>query len=148
MAEITRDVRFLFVMRDPTSRAASHLRHLRRRVNKDESLDALLDRVGPRDPVYICSDYAYTIRTLRALGLEDRCKFLLYEGLFKQETMDHLCTWLGLPLHQAVFEKRLNPGVGDSLTETQLDLLRSRLSPIYDQLRDDPAVQAASSWRW
>lgn len=148
MAGITEDVRFLFLMRDPTSRAASHLRHLRRRSSREESLDILVDCVRPGHPVYVCSDYVYTIQMLRTLGLEDRCKFLIYEHLFVQETLDELCDWLGLERHQAVLDKRLNPGVGEALTDVQLEMLRDRLAPVYSQLMGDPAVQGSSSWRW
>jgi hypothetical protein len=148
MAQLTDDVRFLFVMRDPTDRAASHLRHTRRRVDKDESLDQLLAGVDPSSAIYIRSDYGYTLRTLRALGLESRCKFLIYEDLFTQDCVDALCDWLGLPHHDAVLDKRLNPGVGDALSAPQMAALRERLDPIYEALRHDPATQSAATWRW
>lgn len=148
MAAITEDVRFLFLMRDPADRAASHLRHVRRRTEKDVGLDVLLSRVDQTSDIYIRSDYGYTLNLLRSLGLEQRTKVLIYENLFSQATLDELCDWLGLARHEAVFDRRLNPGVGESLNEAQLGLLRHRLTPIYEQLRDDPATQAASSWRW
>lgn len=148
MASLTQDVRFIFLMRDPTDRAASHLRHARRRVDKDIELDDLLERVDASSPIYIRSDYRYTLKTLRDLGLAERCRFLIYEDLFNQDCMDSLCDWLGLPRHEAVFDKRLNPGVGDALSEDQLLRLRDRLAPIYDDLRSDPAAASAASWRW
>ena len=148
MASLADDVRFLFLMRDPTDRAASHLRHARRRVDKDTTLDQLLDRVDSSSAIYIRSDYRYTLNTLRNLGLAERCRFLIYEDLFQQATVDALCDWLGLERHEAVFDKRLNPGVGDALSEQQMAVLRERLDPIYADLRSDPATQAASSWRW
>lgn len=148
MARLAGDVRFLFLMRDPTDRAASHLRHARRRVDKDLELDQLLERVDPSSAIFIRSDYRYTLQTLRSLGLADRCRFLIYEDLFSQECVDSLCDWLGIAPHAAVLDKRLNPGVGESLSEEQMAHLRQRLSPIYDDLRHDPATQGASSWRW
>ena len=148
MAELTEDVRFLFLMRDPTDRAASHLRHARRRVEKDLDLDQLLDRVDAENPIYIRSDYSYTLKALRSLGLVEQSRFLIYEDLFTQDCMDGLCDWLGLERHEAVLDKRLNPGVGDSLSERQMGVLRERLSPIYDELRREPVTAGASSWRW
>lgn len=148
MAQLTDDVRFLFLMRDPTDRAASHLRHVRRRVEKDLDLDQLLDRVDPDHAIYIRSDYRYTLQTLRSLGLAERSRFLIYEDLFTQDCVDDLCDWLGIERHQAVLDKRLNPGVGDALSERQMGLLRDRLAPIYDGLRDDPATAGARRWRW
>ena len=148
MAKLSGDVRFLFLMRDPTDRAASHLRHARRRVDKDVELDQLLERVDSTSSIFIRSDYRYTLNTLRSRGLQDRCRFLIYEDLFSQDCVDALCDWLGLDRHEAVLDKRLNPGVGESLSERQLLSLRQRLAPIYDDLRHDPATQGASSWRW
>jgi len=148
MAQLTDDVRFLFLMRDPTDRAASHLRHARRRVHKDLELDQLLDRVGPEHSIYVRSDYRYTLQTLRSLGLAERSRFLVYEDLFTQDCVDDLCDWLGIDRHEAVLDKRLNPGVGDALSDRQMGLLRDRLAPIYDGLRDDPATAGARRWRW
>lgn len=148
MAQLTNDVRFLFLMRDPTDRAASHLRHVRRRVDKDLDLDQLLERVDHENPIYMRSDYRYTLQTLRSLGLAERSRFLIYEDLFAQDCVDELCDWLGIDRHDAVLDKRLNPGVGDALNDRQMGLLRDRLSPIYDGLRDDPATAGARLWRW
>ena len=85
---------------------------------------------------------------LRALQLGDRVKFLIYENLFSQDTMDDLCEGLGMERLPATLDKRLNPGVGDALDAAQMNLLRDRLEPIYEDLRHDPAVQSAASWRW
>ena len=148
MAQLTNDVRFLFLMRDPTDRAASHLRHVRRRVDKDLDLDQLLERVDHENPIYMRSDYRYTLQTLRSLGLAERSRFLIYEDLFAQDCVDELCDWLGIDRHDAVLDKRLNPGVGDALNDRQMGLLRDRLSPIYDGLHDDPATAGARLWRW
>jgi hypothetical protein len=148
MAGLTEDVRFLFLMRDPTDRAASHLRHARRRVKKDIDLAQLLERVDSASSVFIRSDYRYTLNTLRALGLAERCRFLIYEDLFSQDCVDSLCDWLGIQRHEAVLDKRLNPGVGEALADQQLSILREKLAPIYNDLRHDPATQGASSWRW
>jgi len=148
MARLSEDVRFLFLMRDPTDRAASHLRHARRRVKKDLDLAQLLERVDPSSSIYVRSDYRYTLNILRSLGLAERCQFLIYEDLFSQDCVDSLCDWLGIQRHEAVLDKRLNPGVGEVLTDHQLSTLRDKLAPIYNDLRHDPATQGASSWRW
>lgn len=148
MAGLSGDVRFLFLMRDPTDRAGSHLRHWRRRVYSDVSLDKLLQSVDRHSPIYIRSDYRYTLQTLRSLGLEGQSRFLFYEELFTQQCMDDLCAWLGLDPQPADCENRRNPGVGDSLSHDQIALLRDRLSPIYEELCTDPVAGAARAWRW
>lgn len=148
MAGLCSDVRFLFLMRDPTDRAASHLRHLRRRRYKDHSSDELLERVDPGNPVFIRSDYRYTLQVLRELDLVRQSCFLFYEQLFTQECLDSLCSWLGISHCQADFTRQRNPGVGDTLTGDQLSRLRMRLAPIYDDLRSDPIAGRAESWHW
>lgn len=148
MASISNDVRFLFVMRDPTHRAASHLRHLRRRICKDIELEELLDRVNPSDPVFIRSDYRYTLQTLRDLGLARQSRFLIYEELFTQRCIDDLCNWLGIEPRSAAFDGRLNSGVGAGLSNRQMAVLRDRLAPIYNDLRLDPATRDAKTWLW
>lgn len=148
MAGLCDDVRFLFLMRDPTERAASHLRHLRRRIHRDVDLDCLLERVDSSSPVYLRSDYRYTLETLRGLGLQKCSRFLIYEHLFTQDSLDSLCDWLGMQPHKGAFSQRINPGVGESLTDQQMATLRDRLTPIYDGLRHDPATQGAFSWKW
>jgi hypothetical protein len=148
MAALSSDVRFLFLMRDPTDRASSHLRHAWRRVEKGIELCQLLEHVDETSAVFIRSDYRYTLKTLRALGLEERSRFLIYEDLYSQGSLDSLCDWLGMDRHEAVSDKRLNAGDGESLSEPQLSCLRQRLAPIYNDLRHDPATQGASSWRW
>jgi hypothetical protein len=148
MSTLCNDVRFIFVMRDPTRRAISHIRQLRLRIHKELEIQDLLDRVDPSDAVFIRSDYRYTLATLCTLGLAERTKFLIYEDLFTQECINDLCDWLGLCRHPASFKKRVNNGSGDQFTAAQLENLRARLCPIYDDLRHEPLTQAAHTWLW
>lgn len=148
IAGLTRDVRFLFLMRDPTARAASHLRHLRRRVRSGESLDVLIAEVAPGHPVFRRSDYRETLQVLRDASLLDRTYCIIYEQLFRQEQIDDLCAWLGMARFQADFDRRLNPAVGEGLSPAQLAQLRERLEPIYDGLRHECLVCSFPGWCW
>lgn len=148
MASLCEDVRFLFLMRDPALRAASHMRQLRLRILKDMDIDEMLDRIDQSSPFFIRSDYRYTLQTLRSLGLATSTRFLIYEDLFAQECMDDLCDWLGLARHKGDFKKIMNRGSGVNLTPRQFDILRERLTPIYDDLRHDPITQGATTWLW
>lgn len=148
IAGLTRDVRFLFLMRDPAARAASHLRHLRRRVRSGEGLDALIDEVAPGHPVFRRSDYRETLQALRDASLLNRTYCIIYERLFHQERLDALCQWLGMSRCRADFNRRLNPAVGDGLSSSQLARLRERLEPIYKGLRHESLVSWFSGWSW
>jgi hypothetical protein len=148
ISELTRDVRFLFVLRDPARRAASHIRHLRRRIRADASIDTLLTEVEPGHPVWMRSDYGFTIDQLAAAGLAERSRVMTYETLFQDDTMRGLCDWLEVPFIPPRPDKTLNAGRGDDLTADQLVQLRDRLEPIYADLsvRDLPA--GSERWQW
>lgn len=148
MASLCEDVRFLFLMRDPALRAASHIRQMRLRILKDMDINEILDGIDQSSPYFIRSDYRYTLQMLRSLGLATRTKFLIYEDFFTQERMDELCDWLGMARHKGDFQQILNRGGGAHLTPHQFDILRERLMPIYDDLRRDPVTQGASNWLW
>jgi hypothetical protein len=148
IALIAADVRFLFVMRDPTSRAVSHLRHLRRRQRADADIDTLISEIEPGNAVFVHSDYSSVIRKLRSAGVERKTYFLVAEQLFSQASMDGLCDWLGMKHHPADLGKRLNPGVGEELSLGQWQEVRRRLEPIYETLRSEPLLDSMDAWAW
>lgn len=148
VAGLADDVRFLFVMRDPARRAASHLRHLQRRVRAGVPLADLLAEVEPGHPVWLRSDYGRTLDLLAAAGVADRCRLLVFETLFDPATMQGLCDWLGLSLVPPRPEARVNMARGDDLTAAQKQALRDRLDPIYADLRRRPLPDAAAAWDW
>ncbi|MBA3910974.1 MAG: hypothetical protein C0524_14155 [Rhodobacter sp.] len=148
VAGLTRDVRFLFLMRDPARRAASHIRHLRRRERVDVPIDTLLAEVRPGQGVWLRSDYGFTLDRLEQAGLAAKTRVMTYEALFQDETMRGLCTWLGLPFNKPKPDKIVHPGRGEDLTQAQLDQLRDRLDPIYADLARRDLPPGAEGWRW
>lgn len=148
MAGLTRDVRFLFVMRDPARRAASHIRHLRRRVRADASIDTLLAEISPAHPVWQRSDYGFTLDRLAEAGVMAQSRVLVFESLFEADTMRALCGWLGLAYRAPRPDKPVNAGRGDDLTPAQLAELRDRLDPLYQDLRRRSLPHGSARWHW
>ncbi len=148
VAGLTRDVRFLFLVRDPARRAASHIRHLRRRLRADLSIDELLAKVNPANGVWLRSDYGHMLDNLEQSGLAAKTRVMTYEALFKDETMHGLCAWLGLPFRKPRFDVVVNAGRGEDLTKAQQDQLRETLDPIYVDLARRDLPPGAESWRW
>lgn len=148
IAGITSDVRFLFLMRDPAARAASHIRHLRRRVRAHVPVADLVAQVTPDDAVYMRSDYGHTLDTLDRAGLRDRARLLYFETLFRPETMRGLCDWLDLEFREPEADRKRNVGVGEGLTPEQMHDLRDRLDPIYVDLRARGLGTEMAGWWW
>lgn len=148
IAGITRDVRFLFVMRDPTKRAASHIRHLRRRRQADVPIDTLVEGVNKDSYVWMRSDYGHTTDALKEAGVLDRTRLLYSETLFRPETIRDLCTWLNLDYRRPNVDKRVNAGRGEDLNERQMHRLRERLDPLYRDLETRGFKAEAPGWWW
>lgn len=148
VAGMTRDVRFLFLMRDPARQAASHIRHLRRRVRADAPIDALIDEVAPGHPVWLRADYGQTLDLLDAARVLGQSRVMLYETLFRAETTGDLCDWLGLARQAPRPDRIMNPGRGDDLSREQMQRLRERLDPIYADLSRRSLPPGTKSWLW
>lgn len=148
IAGITKDVRFLFMMRDPARRAASHIRHLRRRRQAGVPIDTLVEQVSEGSRVWMRSDYGYTADVLKEAGVLDRTRFLYYETLFRPETIRDLCGWLSLDYRKPDVDKRMNAGRGEDLTEQQLQRLRERMDPLYRDLEARGFRAEAPGWWW
>jgi len=148
IAAITKDVRFLFIMRDPAKRAASHIRHLRRRRQAHVPIDTLVEEVGEGNNVWMRSDYGLTADALKAAGVLDRTRFLYSETLFRPQTIRDLCAWLGLDYRKPDIDHRVNAGRGEELSERQLQRLRERLDPLYRDLEARGFKAEAPGWWW
>jgi hypothetical protein len=148
IAGLTQDVRFLFVMRDPAKRAASHIRHLRRRLREDVSVDTILDEISPVHAVWRKSDYGFTLDRLNEAGLMSQSRILVFETLFQDETIRDLCSWLGLEWRPPPLETFVHRGRGDDLTLAQHEKLRETLDPIYCDLQRRYLPDGSLLWQW
>lgn len=148
IAGITADVRFLLIMRDPAKRAASHIRHLRRRVAADVPVADLIRTIAPDHPVYLRSNYGQTLDALEQAGVRDKAYLLTFETLFRADTMRNLCAWLGLEFQAPHVDRKKNEGTGEELTPEQLNEIRERLDPIYIDLRARGFQSDVPQWWW
>lgn len=148
VAGMARDVRFLFLMRDPAKRAASHIRHLRRRLRADTEIKTLIAEVAPGNPVWMRSDYGYTLDRLEEAGLLGQSWLMVYETLFKDETARDLCDWLGLAYRKPRPDRVMNAGRGEDVTPAHIQELRERLDPLYRDLARRTLPEGAKRWQW
>ena len=146
IAGLTADVRFLFLMRDPVARMASNIQHLRRRLRAAETVEAVMADVTPGTALWARGDYGRTLDALGEAGVT--AKLLIYEDLFREQTIRDLCAWLDLPFVPPDFAKRLNVAQGPRLTDGQLAQLRGRLEPVYQDLSRRFGADRPKAWRW
>jgi hypothetical protein len=146
MAEAHSATKFVFIMRDPVERFWSALRMRVRRGEAIDTLDGFEDALD--DPeVMGRSDYGRTIAALERAVPRDRIKYLFYETLFRQETVDALTSFLGIAPAPASFEAVFNRGQTLAMPVAQKAAALERLRFVYDDIfaRFGDAVPA--EWR-
>lgn len=146
IAGLTADVRFLFLMRDPVARMVSNIQHLRRRLRRHDSVDQMIADVAPGHPLWLRGDYGRTLDALAEAGVT--AKTLVYEEMFRDDTIRELCTWLDLPFAPPDFARRLNVAQGEGLTDDQKSRLRDRLDPVYQDLSRRFGADRPKAWQW
>lgn len=148
ISTLTQDVRLLFLVRDPAKRAASHIRHVRRRLRANEPIDAIIDEITPSHPIWMRSDYGFTLDRLAEAGLEVKSRCLVFEALFEEATMKNLCSWLKLSYRPPQIDRKANVGSGEDLTSAQHARLREKLEPLYQDLRRRSLPAGSERWDW
>jgi sulfotransferase family protein len=136
------DSRFLFILRDPVDRLWSQIRMIiRKRPNGSElSNDRFEAECIDLAEMYLQgqnlekesrSNYQKTILELDAAVPTNRRLYLFYEDIFKEETLNKLCSFLNIqPV--ASLGKKLNPGRGVSLRQSLREKLYMNLEIQYE----------------
>lgn len=159
MAAMARDVRFVFIMREPLDRLDSALRHDLRKSGGEAAvtperviaaLAAVLQRVeaGEADPAFARSRYDLTISRLESVVPRHRVCHLFYETLFDQAELDRLTGFLGIAPHPAEPRRRVNQGVGGR-TALPGDLearARVALAPVFEFVKKRFDSQVPQAW--
>jgi len=132
------DVRILFLMRDPVERLWSHIRMIAARRDPDGQVRAkrcgrLLDKViaGQETQIVARSDYAATLKQLRAALPRGRVLIEVFEEMVAGDGFQRILAFLGLapmtadpvPVHQ---------GQALAMTGEQRRAARAWLAPQYE----------------
>lgn len=141
MTALGRDVRFVFVMRDPVGRLHAGIRHALRRAGHGERVSpaAIAERMAtvlarPGDWDLLRSRYDLTIRAVEQVVPAAKIAYFFHETMFCQREMDRLCTFLGIAARRAETGRGVNVGDGPvaPLDPTLARWARSTLAPAYE----------------
>ncbi|MGR3436687.1 MAG: sulfotransferase [Shimia sp.] len=134
--------RVVFLMREPVARLWSHVRMMaERRAQSSDEIPERAARIlgrtlaGNEPEIATRGDYAGTLARLGAAIPADRLRVLFYEDLFRQDTIDGLCAFLGLDPHPADFSKEVLVSSAVPFPEGRRDEVRAWLAPQYDAAR-------------
>jgi sulfotransferase family protein len=151
MAGLGRDVRFVFIMRDPVTRLVSALRmNARRRGDSAGTLPEQLAEAlrDPSDMLVRRSCYDLTIRQLEAAVSPERIAYFFYETLFRQAEMDRLCDFLGVARRPAEFKRKVHadPVAADPLQREVEAQAMEVLAPTYEFVRQWFGERVPAKW--
>lgn len=158
MAALHRDVRFLFIMRDPIDRLVSALRmSMRRAVRTDapriparafeERLEATAS--DPEERNLRLSQYDRTIRRLESVVAPESIGYFFYETILSQPEVDRLADFLGIARRPADFATRVHAARGDegALGPVMEARLAAVLAPTYAFVRSRFGGRVPAGWR-
>ena len=139
IAEMSEDVRILYLMRDPVARMWSHVRMLALRKADDAGFEraaaTIFDTCVAKDPLMEArGDYAGALTKLRAVVRQDRLLVMFSEELMTAAGMAQLWQFLGLAAVETDFSVRVFEGKPLAQTPDQRARARAALWPQYEQV--------------
>ena len=153
MTSVARNVRFLFLMRDPLDRLEAGLRHSLKRAPQPVSqadFDAMVGGVieGKRRSTLVMSQYDRTITRLEKAAGPDRIGYFFFETLFHQGVVDQICDFLGISRQNADFDRVVNGGGVKHLgyRDDQRRSVAALLAPTYRALRKKFGAAIPAAW--
>lgn len=139
MQALSSQTKFIYLMRDPVARLWSHVRMVADRTMPDKSKlgqrakKVMGDVLGGKEPNIVNrGDYSGTLQRMFAALDPARVMVLFYETLFSQDTLDRICTFLGLAPHNGDFDRRVMQSVPIEITDTHKRKAQDMLRPQYD----------------
>jgi hypothetical protein len=147
------DARFLFILRDPVDRMWSQLRMAIDTMNlsEDDYAPACLDRArqlietGQLAQV-ARARYDRTMQELDAAVAPDRVRYVFYEDLFRQSTVDSICAFAGIAPREAAAAARVNPGRELPIPPEIEARFAAILAPQYQAVRARFGAAVPASW--
>ncbi|MDJ0994744.1 MAG: sulfotransferase [Dinoroseobacter sp.] len=149
--------RFLFILRDPVSRMWSQIRMAvaaRLGTGADTATFEAACRARALElaatgqlPKVTRANYRRTIAELEATVQRDRIHYMFYETLFRQESADKMCSFLGIPSVAIDPARRANPGRPSQMPGMVADTLRAGLAAQYTFISDRFGAEMPAAWR-
>ncbi len=143
MAGIGRDVRFLYLIRDPVERLWSHVRMIAaQRAAKDGQAEGraahVLSRVfgGKESEIAVRSDYAAAIGKLARAVDPRRVMVAVTEEMFTKAGLAGIMAFLGLSVPEADFSRRIHEGAAGEMAPDARRTARAWLADQYDFVAD------------
>ena len=153
MATLAPVTRFVYVLRDPVSRLWSHLRmNAARRAGALRDIPARTNRMfwrygrGRFPGMHLRSDYRGALERINRALDPARLLVLFYEELFRQDTIDRLCAFLGIGPSPAAANVPAHVGPAVEMTEQQRRHARQWLAPQYHYVQQSLG-RVPEAWR-
>jgi hypothetical protein len=151
---VSKNQKILFIMRDPVDRALSAIRYFIQMKGLDFNVidDDFISRVSNYDFIESMSRYDNTIRVLRKNFDEDSLKFIFYENLMLNKTLElnKIYDFLGLapcPNQSDRLNAKLNPSTDLKIPESVVQSLEKKLETVYEFI-DSNFSDMPNSWRF
>jgi hypothetical protein len=155
MAELSPNVRFIFLMRDPVSRFVSGVRHsLRKTLGKKAKVTALdlskaiarFSRPNAR-PIAL-SRYDVTMEALERSVPADRILYVFFEEMFDQDQIRRICEFLGVRFVPAKVAARANSAGKSQVAASDADCasIARKLAPVYEFAKARFGDALPSNW--
>lgn len=136
-------VKAVFLMRNPTDRVWSALRHLERR---DERVADRFDKLVASRGMMLRSDYGRTLDALSEAFPEEDVFVEFYENLFSEPTIRRLCDFLSIPYHPAPFGTVVNKAKEREMNPDQRKRVGEMLRPVYDYCHKRFGERLPANW--
>ena len=150
MAGMARNVRFVFVMRDPVSRIMSRLRQTAARAGSDP-VEMLAEAVadGPGADLIARSRYETVLAALDDAVPAGQVACFFYETLFVQAELDRLTGFLGVAPRKGWTGRKVfaSKGAPFDVPEALDRDLVALLAPTYAAVRGRFGAQVPTAWR-
>ena len=142
MAAIARNVRFIYIMRDPVARLWSHIRmNAARRAKYPDEVQGRANRIfwrygrGKHPGIRARGDYRAALERLTSALKPSQLLVLFYEELFSHAVVNLICDFLGIAYRGADLRVRVNTGPPATINDKQRQHARDWLADQYDYVQ-------------
>lgn len=145
--ELFRKLRIIFIMRDPVERFYSQVRMFNNKPSAKSKPNRDAEDLMDKRRFLELSTYEKTIRALDSVFAKDEVIYLFYETLFRQETIEALCAFLGVDYRPADFELVVNVGAAPEPVPPEIhENLLARFEQTYAYCRDRFGADVPAQW--